>query len=34
MFTPSGQFEMMTLDELMPKSFGPENLPPPEELSK
>ena len=34
MFTPNGECEMMTLDQLMPKSFGPENLPPPEELSK
>ena len=32
MFTPNGDYEMMTLDQLMPKSFGPENLPPPEEL--
>ena len=34
MFTPDGSYEMMTLDQLMPKSFGPENLPPPEELLK
>ena len=34
MFTPNGEYEMMTLDQLMPKSFGPENLPPPEELLK
>jgi hypothetical protein len=26
MFTPDGSYEMMTLDALMPKSFGPENL--------
>jgi len=34
MFTPNGDYEMMTLDQLMPKSFGPENLPSPEELLK
>ena len=26
MFTPDGNYEMMTLDVLMPKSFGPENI--------
>jgi len=34
MFTPDGKYEMMTLQELMPNSFGPENLLSPEELSK
>ena len=34
MFAPTGEYEMMTLDELMPKSFGPENLPSQEQLSK
>jgi hypothetical protein len=34
MFTPDGEYEMMTLDQLMPKSFGPQNLLSPEELSK
>jgi hypothetical protein len=33
MFTAKGEYEMMTLDQLMPKSFGPEDLPPVEELS-
>ena len=27
MFTPDGNYEMMTLDVLLPRSFGPENLP-------
>ena len=26
MFTSSGEYEMMTLDQLLPKSFGPEDL--------
>jgi hypothetical protein len=34
MFTPDGKHEVMTLQELMPKSFGPESLPSAEELSK
>ena len=34
MFTPDGKYEMMTLQELMPKSFGPESLLSAEELSK
>jgi cytidine deaminase len=33
MFTAKGEYEVMTLDQLMPKSFGPEDLPPVEELS-
>ena len=33
MFTAKGEYEMMTLDQLMPKSFGPEDLSPVEELS-
>jgi len=34
MFTPDGKYEMMTLQELMPNSFGPEHILSPEELSK
>lgn len=26
MFTTKGDYEMMTLEQLMPKSFGPEDL--------
>jgi cytidine deaminase len=26
MFTAKGDYEMMTLEQLMPKSFGPEDL--------
>jgi len=26
MFTSKGDYEMMTLDQLLPKSFGPEDL--------
>jgi cytidine deaminase len=33
MFSAKGDYEMMTLDQLMPKSFGPEDLPPVENLS-
>lgn len=34
MFTPNGEYDVMTLEQLMPRSFGPEQLPSPEELSK
>jgi hypothetical protein len=34
MFTPDGEYEMMTLDQLMPKSFGPEDLLSAEGLSR
>ena len=34
MFTPDGNYEMMTLQELLPNSFGPENILSPEDLSK
>lgn len=26
MFTSKGDYEMMTLDQLLPRSFGPEDL--------
>jgi len=34
MFTPNGEYDVMTLEQLMPRSFGPEQLLSPEELSK